>query len=257
MAPGFRRGTGRLYRRTWRPTRPRVSPRYMDPSAIDAVINQCRTRESAVEVYRASVVAAGKPCPTVGAATDALYAAIRTSGWALLVAPELHAAYQEWQACCRFEDDLAELRRLRDRVAEGIDKPATMVLVEVKSDKVYESKAGLIGERKVGPDMLSVRAAAYAKLAAEVTRAEEAYARARTRFVRAVYAYQRAMEPVRSMEPRDLAKLILSQSYREGDLAIARAAIDEGQAALQSGVVDRVMSSLRSRLDQRSTIEAP
>ena len=94
-------------------------------------------------------------------------------------------------------------------------------------------------------------------LAAEVTRAEEAYARARNRFVKSIYAYQRSMEPLRELQPKDLAKIILSQSYREGDLAIARAAIDEGPAALQSGSVDRVMASLRSRLDQRSTIEAP
>ena len=229
----------------------------MDPVAIDAVINQCRTGQDAVKVYSAAIVKAGGEEPTRTAAGAALLEAVRTSGWALLVAPELHAAYQEWLACGRWEDDLSELRRLRDRVAEGIDKPATMVLVEVKSDKVYDSKAGLIGERKVGPDMLSVRAAAYAKMAAEVTRAEEAYARARSRFVKSVYAYQRSMEPLRGLQPKDLAKLILSQSYREGDLAIARAAIDEGPAALQSGSVDRVMASLRSRLDQRSTIEAP
>lgn len=224
----------------------------MDPTAIDAVINQCRTGQDAVKVYREAIVKAGGEEPTRTAAGAALLEAVRTSGWALLVAPELHAAYQEWLACNRFEDDLEGLRHHRDIVGVQMREPSSWRVVEIDKGAKFGDGVEVFNEVKIGPDVLSVRAAAYAKMAAEITRAEEAYARARSRFVKSVYAYQRSMEPLRGLQPKDLAKLILSQSYREGDLAIARAAIDEGPAALQSGSVDRVMASLRSRLLDRS-----
>lgn len=211
----------------------------MDPVAIDAVINQCRTGQDAVKVYREAVVRAGGEEPTRTAAGAALLEAVRTSGWALLVAPELHAAYQEWLACGRWEDDLIALRAVRDGAG-------------VKIEAIASDPFLIDAEGCARADILPARIRAYASMAAEVTRAEEAYARARSRFVKSVYAYQRSMEPLRGLQPKDLAKLILSQSYREGDLAIARAAIDEGPAALQSGSVDRVMASLRSRLLDRS-----
>lgn len=189
----------------------------------------------------------------------AVYAVLERSGWALLVAPELWAAYQEWLACWRLEDDLARLRRHRDLVGRQMRKPKHWRVVEVDTGKVRakpatdDADAEMYGEIKVGPDVLSVRAAAYAKLAAEITRAEAEYARGRARFVKSVQAYQRRLADVNGMEAPSKARAILArQAWLEGELSVFAACQESGAPPQDEAGIRTICANVDRRLVDRA-----
>ena len=226
----------------------------MDPHAIHAIIYRAQTRGNAIEALQQARTDAGLEPLTRDEAQAALWAELKSCGWALLTAPELHAAYEEWQACLRLEDDLGKLRDDIELLRAAYREPRTMVLIEVKTDTVKESRAGLIGERKIGPDVGSVRLRAIADSTAVVSKLEDAYARARSRFLKAVGNYQRSLYEIEGLPVTEVYRRIMARAWKDGELDIARAAIPAGEPALKSGAVETVMASLSRRLSERSTL---
>ena len=98
-----------------------------------------------------------------------------------------------------------------------------------------------------GADILSTRASALAKLAAEITRAEEAYARRRVGFGRACATYQRRLHLLRLPLEDKIAAIVRRQAYLEGELSVA-AALIETSAPRDAAGIEAVMSSLQARL---------
>lgn len=226
----------------------------MDPVALDAILHQCRTHESALTVYM-------ERCPglTKVEATAGLWTAIEHSGWALLVAPELWAVAGEWYDIAQYDDDLRRLRAMRNFVMRQTREPSTWRVVEIDTGKVRarpptdDMAMEFYSEIKVGPDVLSVRSSAVAKLAAEITRAMEARARARGRFVKAVLAYQRRLEVVQGWDNPKKAKEILSkQAWIEGELAVFASLQATGEPPKDEAGIRAVCASLDRRLMDRS-----
>jgi hypothetical protein len=161
----------------------------------------------------------------------ALYATVTDVGWALLVAPELWCVREEWFACRRRERDAERLRRLRNRVQRAAEDPDVLSVIEVSSGKVLAipEQARVVGEIKVGPDVLSVRASAVAKVQAEITRIEDSLGRRRKALHEYVQAYQARVLQVEGMTLQQQAAALMR---RERERA-ARVVGGSGQAAVR------------------------
>lgn len=169
-------------------------------------------------------------------AWQAIGHAVIAGGWAILTAPALWVALRAWWACRRLDDDLEHLREVRDTVKAATLSPRALAVVEVKTGKALKLPDGAqyVGEIKVGPDVLAVRATALAKVQAEITRAEAELARGERRFQQAADNWRASLEEVGEMQPIQLASLLLRRAVTEGDLSLATACL-----TLISGPRDR------------------
>ena len=182
----------------------------MHPAA-EAILYRSRTLDAAVEAYTAAEVAAGREEPTKEAATTGVWKVVAESEWAKLVAPELWAAFQEWLTCQRIADDAAANRVVRDGTSAKIEAIA--------------ADPFLYGEHGATVDLLPGRIRAYASIAAEVTRSEEALARARGRFVKSCYAYKARLDLVKQMTPAQQRAALMERVLIEDEKSIAYALI--------------------------------
>lgn len=153
----------------------------------------------------------------------ALGQAVADLGWALLVAPELYLCLSAWWRVQRIADDLEVARDTRDRLAKGLAEPRVMVVVETRTGKVVARPEGLIGETKVGPDLLSVRSKALFDGSNTIFKGEDALARAELAFQAAVARYQRSLKKFRDMPPQQQAAELMQITYVEGHHEVARA----------------------------------
>lgn len=156
-------------------------------------------------------------------ADQAIGDAVEKGGWTLLVAPELWLVLEEHFTTQRLANDLEVLREARNTVAQALQDPETLEVVEMsKEDQPTRLAEGvLVRTIKVGPDVLSARAGGLAKLSAEITRAEQALSRSREALQRYVYAYQARVADVAAMGLREQAAEILRMALLSGRLELA------------------------------------
>ena len=191
----------------------------MHPAA--EALHNTRSRDAAIAVYTAAEVAAGREAPTSAEAIIGANAVFYDSIWPLLIAPELWAAYEEWLALRRLADYIERLNQGAELISAGLHKPATMVVMEVKTGKVVRHEQGLIGERKSGPDLASVRLGALSDATATLARVEDALARARARFLKMCYAYKARLDAVKKMTPAEQHAALKERALIEDEKALA------------------------------------
>lgn len=164
-----------------------------------------------------------RPELTIWQAREALGKAVSEVGWTLLVAPELWLVLEEHFTTQRLANDLEVLREARDALAQAIQDPTVLEVVEVAKEDQPLRLAGtdIVRTIKVGPDVLSARTTALSKLSAEITRAEQALSRSRETLQKHVYAYQARVADVASMGLREQAAEILRMALLSGRLELA------------------------------------
>lgn len=208
----------------------------MDAAAIDALIFFARTQGDAKARYRELV---HDPDLTDAQVNAALWAALDRHEWTMLLAPELWAAYLEWQSCQRLEHDL-------DRHRDVLGQAQTAVGHAMSDPFLIGPEGGQVA------DIVPTRVSAYAKVAAEVTRAEAEYARARNRFVKCAYAVLRRRALAEEW-PRDerLRIMLRQQAWLDGEVATVHALMGT-PAPSDAGGVTAIMESLARRLPDLS-----
>ena len=169
-------------------------------------------------------------------------------GWALLIAPELWCVLEEWFACRRLEADLDAARDARDRLQRGIAEPRTMVVVETRTGKVVARPEGLIGETKIGPDMLSTRVAAMAQITGATTKAEAEWGRRRKALHEYVQAYQARVLVVEGMTLQQQAAALMRLSLVQGQQALAFELAQVATKNTAGANVSGLLESLASRV---------
>lgn len=211
---------------------PDIDPALCERRAVDALLHYAQTRGDAVEHFRTAM---GQPEMPVTEVNAAFWSALDRHGWAILLAPELWAAFLEWQSCQRFEADIERHRRVLSTAEDAVN-------CAVVSPFLLDAQGGQIG------DIIPARTAAYAKVAAEVTRAEAEYARARARFVKCCYAVLRRKTLTDEWPKDDRARVMLRrQAWLEGEIATVHALMGT-PAPQDEGGVTSIMQSLAKRL---------
>lgn len=172
------------------------------------------------------------------------------AGWALLIAPELWCVLEEWFACRRLERDAQRMRRLRNRVQRAAEDPDVLSVIEVSSGKVLAipDQARVMGEIKIGPDVLSVRASAVAKVQAEITRIEDSLGRRRKALHEYVQAYQARVLVVEGMTLQQQAAALMRLSLVQGQQALAFELAQVATKSTASADVDGLLKSLATRV---------
>ena len=230
----------------------------VQPEAITLIVEEARTGQDALVRYQDQVVEQGGERPSEGEARAALFAAVASMGWALLLAPELWTALEAWWACRRLSDDLEQLRTVRDHVAAATLAPSILPILEMKTGKTFALPADgqYVGEVKIGPDVLAVRASAVAKVAAEITRAEAELARAQDRFTRRTAAYRDTAEDLANTPLVDICRRLLRGAISDRDLALARACVEvmAGPKTLLETSGDDLMGGLEERLRAKGIV---
>ena len=171
-------------------------------------------------------------------------------GWALLIAPELWCVLEEWFACRRLERDAQRMRRLRNRVQRAAEDPDVLSVIEVSSGKVLAipDQARMVGEIKIGPDALSVRASAVAKVQAEITRIEDSLGRRRKALHEYVQAYQARVLVVEGMTLQQQAAALMRLSLVQGQQALAFELAQVATKNTAGANVSGLLESLASRV---------
>ena len=230
----------------------------VQPEAITLIVEEARTGQDALVRYQDQVVEQGGERPSEGEARAALFAAVASMGWALLLAPELWAALEAWWACRRLSDDLEQLRTVRDHVAAATLAPSILPILEMKTGKTFALPADgqYVGEVKIGPDVLAVRASAVAKVAAEITRAEAELARAQDRFAKRSRTWRTSCERYADLSLIEIARKLLQIAVQDHDLALARACVEiaAGPKALLETSGDDLMGGLEERLRAKGIV---
>lgn len=220
-------------------------------TAIEAILHQARTGTDALVLYQDAVAREGRDRPTPGEARSALFAAVESMGWALLVAPHLWTVLEEWWACGRLQDDLEKARQGRDAVLAGALNPDAWRVVEVaKEGKTYDSAEGVVMEVKVGPDVLSARGASLAKLTDSISRMETALAARRTAFERAVESYHLARLRVDGMTLEQRGRALLTHALQARQYDLARELVllgSEKTEQVDEGFLEMVGSAIKRR----------
>lgn len=155
---------------------------------------------------------------------EAVYRVITSSGWALLVAPELWAVFVAHLAMAQIEgwidDQEADIKHLR----KAYRKPETLLLIEMES-----TKAKLGGDDQVyrtiktGTDPGSVRLKALSDARGVLVKLQQSRAAAHKTLLERVQDYQDSLIAIADMPPAEQARAILRQQWTEQHKAGMRA----------------------------------
>lgn len=214
----------------------------MDPVALDAILYQCRTQQSAVDRYMAE-----RPGLSRDDATRGLWTAIESSGWALLVAPGLWAVFVAHLAIAQIEgwiaDQEADIKHLR----KAYRKPETLLLIEMESTKAKLGDDDQVYRTiKTGTDPGSVRLKALSDARGVLVKLQQSRAAAHKTFLERVQDYQDSLIAIADMPPAEQARAILRQQWTEQHKAGMRAQLSlaEQPRALIGADPARLMNEL-------------